>query len=294
MLVNASRIYHLNPSAVVMAYFTLNKTAPEQAVSSLQLTFDVTREQARTDYTQFVEQFPSLIHPDGACSIHDLELETIAPFSARPSAPYRMDLAITYRCNNNCTHCYNARPRQFPELTTDQWKQILDRLWDIAIPHIIFTGGEPTMRSDLPELIAYAEHKGQITGLNTNGSRLKDQTFLQTLVDAGLDHVQITLESHNPVIHDEMVQGRGAWADTVAGIKNALATRLYVMTNTTLLNNNSPFLAETLAFLADLGVPTFGLNALIYSGKGETVGTGLTETQLPALLELARNHVANT
>ncbi|HEX7395630.1 MAG TPA: PqqD family protein, partial [Anaerolineaceae bacterium] len=84
LLVNASRIYHLNPSAVVMAYFTLNKTAPEQAVSSLQLTFDVTREQARTDYTQFVEQFPSLIHPDGACSIHDLELETIAPFSARP------------------------------------------------------------------------------------------------------------------------------------------------------------------------------------------------------------------
>jgi len=66
------------------------------------------------------------------------------------------------------------------------------------------------------------------------------------------------------------------------------------MTNTTLLTNNSPFLAETLAFISDLGVPTFGLNALIYSGKGETVGTGLTETQLPALLELARNHVAKT
>ncbi|HEX7567530.1 MAG TPA: radical SAM protein [Anaerolineaceae bacterium] len=294
LLVNASRIYHLNPSAVVMAYFMLNKTAPEQAVSSLQFTFDVSREQARTDYTQFVEQFPALIHPDGACPIHDMELETVAPFSARPSAPYRMDLAITYRCNNNCAHCYNARPRLFPEMTTDQWKQILDRLWDIAIPHIIFTGGEPTMRSDLPELIAYAEHKGQITGLNTNGRKLKDPVYLQTLVDAGLDHIQITLESHNPAIHDEMVRGRGAWADTVAGIKNALATRLYVMTNTTLLTNNSPFLAETLEFLADLGVPTFGLNALIYSGKGETVGTGLMESRLPALLALASNHVAAT
>jgi len=60
------------------------------------------------------------------------------------------------------------------------------------------------------------------------------------------------------------------------------------MTNTTMLRHNSPHLAETLEFLAALGVPTIGLNALIYSGKGSTVGTGLNETELPALLELAR------
>jgi radical SAM protein with 4Fe4S-binding SPASM domain len=117
---------------------------------------------------------------------------------------------------------------------------------------------------------------------------------LQRLADAGLDHVQITLESSDPVIHDEMVKAHGAWADTVAGIQNALASRLYVMTNTTLLKNNSPHLAETLDFLAELGVPTFGLNALIYSGKGETVGTGLSEASLPPLLEMARSHVART
>ena len=294
VLVNASRIYHLNPTAVVMAYFTLMKIPPDQAVTSLEKAFDVPHAQAFADYTQFSAQFPALIHPNGACPIHDLDLETVAPFSARPTAPYRMDLALTYRCNNNCAHCYNARPRQFPELSTDQWKRILDRLWDLAIPHIIFTGGEQTLPDDLPELIAYAEHKGQITGLNTNGRRLKDPAFLQSLVDAGLDHVQITLESHDPAIHDAMVKARGAWADTVAGIKNALASSLYVMTNTTLLTNNSPHLAETLEFLADVGVPTFGLNALIYSGKGETVGTGLSESSLPPLLEMARSHVART
>lgn len=294
VLVNASRIYHLNSTAVVMAYFTLMKIPQDQAINSLEKAFDVPHNQAFADYTQFCTQFPSLIHPDGACPIHDLDLETVAPFSVSPTAPYRMDLALTYRCNNNCAHCYNARPRQFPELTTDQWKRILDRLWDTAIPHIIFTGGEPTLRDDLPELIAYAEHKGQITGLNTNGRRLKDPVFLQSLVDAGLDHVQITLESHNPDIHDGMVKARGAWADTVGGIKNALASNLYVMTNTTLLTNNSPYLAETLEFLAELGVPTFGLNALIYSGKGQTVGTGLSESSLPPLLEMARSHVSRT
>jgi radical SAM protein with 4Fe4S-binding SPASM domain len=85
-----------------------------------------------------------------------------------------------------------------------------------------------------------------------------------------------------------MVSKRGAWKQTVAGLRNALETPLYVMTNTTLLRRNSPFLAETLDFLAEQGVPTVGLNALIYSGKGQSVGTGLPERDLPPLLALAR------
>ena len=68
------------------------------------------------------------------------------PFSSRPSAPYRMDLAITYRCrNDDSSHCYDARPRQYPELDTHSWKQILDQLWEAGIPHVVFTGGEPTL-----------------------------------------------------------------------------------------------------------------------------------------------------
>jgi len=106
-------------------------------------------------------------------------------------------------------------------------------------------------------------------------------------VEAGLDHVQITFESHNPAIHDQMVGSRGAWAETVTGLKNALDTSLYLMTNTTLLTHNVDSLEETLGYLADLGVPTVGLNALIYAGKGESVNTGLKEENLPNLLELA-------
>jgi len=199
-----------------------------------------------------------------------------------------MDLAITYRCQNNCAHCYNARPRQYPELTTHQWFDVLDKLWEIGIPHIVFTGGEPTLREDLPELIAHAEKNGQISGINTNGRKLKDPAYLAELVDAGLDHVQITLESHRADIHDGMVRLPGAWEETSAGIKNAVASRLYVMTNTTLLQANSPYLSDTLIFLGELGVPTIGLNALIYSGKGETVGTGLRAEDLPPILDLAQ------
>jgi radical SAM protein with 4Fe4S-binding SPASM domain len=292
LLVNASRIMHLNPTAAVMAYLILQKTPQESAISSLSKAFNAPLEQILADYTQTANQLHELIKPDGACPIHELDLEVLPPFTARPSAPYRMDLALTYRCNNDCTHCYNARSRDYPELSTSHWLQILDKLWSIRIPHVVFTGGEPTLRNDLPELIARAEQKGQITGINTNGRRLSDRSYVDELVKAGLDHVQITLESHDPHIHDEMVHANGAWKQTVAGIRNVLESPLYVMTNTTMLATNCHTLAQTLEFLAEIGVPTVGLNALIYSGRGLTVNSGLPEADLHDLLSLARQVTA--
>jgi radical SAM protein with 4Fe4S-binding SPASM domain len=288
LIVNAARIMHLNPTAAVMTYLILQKTPEQSAITSLSKAFEASKEQILTDYTQTAFQVRELIKPDGACPIHELDLDVTPPFTTRPSAPYRMDLAITYRCNNDCSHCYNARPRDYPELTTAQWHQILDKLWSIGIPHVVFTGGEPTLRPDLPELIEHAEQNGQITGINTNGRRLSDRTYLDSLVEAGLDHVQITLESHDPEIHDFMVHTHGAWKQTAAGIRNALETPLYVMTNTTMLTSNRGSLDHTLEFLAEIGVPTVGLNALIYSGRGLAVNSGLPESELHDLLSHAR------
>lgn len=292
LIVNANRIYQLNQSAACMAFCALKEMPEELAVQHLSRLFDASPAQLRLDYAQFCPNLEEMIRPDGACPVCELDLEIAAPFSLRPAAPYRMDLALTYRCNDHCAHCYNARPRDFPELPTADWLRILDKLWEIGIPHVVFTGGEPSLRQDLPQLIAHAEANGQITGLNTNARRLSDAAFVQALVEAGLDHVQITVESHRPEIHDQMVQARGAWKQTIAGLRNVLDTSLYVMTNTTMLRENSPFLGDTLDFLAEVGVPTVGLNALIYSGKGLKVGTGLSEAELRPLLEIARERTA--
>lgn len=294
LIVNANRILHLNATATRMAYFILEKTPTETAIKIIRSQFHVTDRQARQDYLSMQSQLEELIRPDGACPVHEMDLDTLAPFSARPSAPYRMDLALTYRCNNDCAHCYNLehpgpsnQADGNKELTTEEWKEVLIRLWEIGIPHIIFTGGEPTLREDLPELIAQAEKNGQITGLNTNARRLSDPKYVDALVQAGLDHVQITLESSDPEIHDRMVRTKGAYLQTVKGIQNALATRLYVMTNTTMLQENVRSIPSTLDFLAELKVPTVGLNALIYSGRGVSSGNGLPETELHSLLEMA-------
>jgi len=287
LVINASNLVHLNQTATVIVYYILEKTDPHSAVRAVSSQYAISRKDAQRDYNQVSQLLTSLILPEGACPIHDLDIGIAAPFSETPSAPYRMDLAITYRCQNNCHHCYNSRPRDFPELSTDGWKVIIDKLYAIGIPHIVFTGGEPTLRYDLEELIRYAENKGQITGLNSNGRRLSDPQYVQSLVDAGLDHVQITLESNDPAIHDQMVGVTGAWQQTVQGIQKALESRLFVMTNTTMLTDNSPTLSKTLDFLGSLGVPTVGLNALIYSGRGLFINKGLPESELTSLLCIA-------
>ncbi len=287
LIVNANQVMHLNPTAAMMAYLLLEEKNEKEIVKVLRKAYSVTEKEVLADLETLDFQLNNLIRPDGACPVHDLELEMNMPFSARPSAPYRMDLALTYKCNNDCAHCYNARERTFPSLSVDEWKVILDKTWDLGIPHIVFTGGEPTLMEFLPELIAHAEKNGQITGLNTNARRLADTKYLNKLVSAGLDHVQITVESDDAEIHDAMV-GAKAHKQTIQGLKNVLESPLYVMTNTTMLQDNVHTIPATLDFLAELGVPTIGLNALIYSGHGTTVGTGLPENELAPLLEMAQ------
>lgn len=222
LIVNANRVLHLNPTAAMMAHLVLEKRNEAEAIKDVRKRYKVSAEQARDDFKEISYQINELTRPDGACPIHDLDMNTLVPFSARPSAPYRMDLALTYRCNNNCSHCYNARERNFPEMSTEEWKRVLDKTWELGIPHVVFTGGEPTLREDLSELVAHAEANGQITGLNTNGRRLSDPEFVGRLVAAGLDHVQITVESYDADIHNAMVSAR-AFDQTISGLKNALA-----------------------------------------------------------------------
>jgi len=290
LLVNANRIYHFNPSATLMAQMVLDGENFVSISKRISKVFDTNPNQALIDLQEFYNQFHPIISPlHDPCPICDLELDALEPFSQKPSAPYRMDLALTYRCNNDCIHCYNEPKRAQKELSTQQWREVLDKIWEIGIPHVVFTGGEPTLNESLPELIRYAQTIGLVTGINTNGRKLKEMDYVQQLVDSGLDHIQITLESHDPSIHDRIVHHQGAWLQTTDGIRNALKNKLFVMTNTTLLKSNSKKLIQTLEFMAKLGVPTIGMNGLIRSGRSTYSKEGLNEEDLPGLLTTAKD-----
>jgi radical SAM protein with 4Fe4S-binding SPASM domain len=83
--------------------------------------------------------------------------------------------------------------------------------------------------------------------------------------------------------------GTDAWKQTVQGIKNAVATEVYTITNTTLTTLNAPHMEETIEFLSDLGIEAFACNSLIYSGKGPSSGIGIREEDLEPLMIKVRD-----
>ena len=199
----------------------------------------------------------------GSCPIHDMELDTKETHPELWTAPPRMDLALTYRCNNNCSFCYAGGPRQVPEIDTAAWKKIIEKLWDNGVPQVVFTGGEPTLRTDLVELVESS--KEFVTGLVTNGRTLA--SLAGDLVRAELDYVQVSWESHLPEIHDKMVCVAGAWRETRDGIAAALQQGMSVITNTTLTKDNLELFPETIKAGAALGLKMMACNTLICSGR---------------------------
>jgi radical SAM protein with 4Fe4S-binding SPASM domain len=289
LIINASRVVHLNPTAAEYAGLVIHNYDEEKAVRMMTTRYKVKPDVAREDWRKMVNTVTTLASTGDICPVSFLDLARIEPFSTPVSAPYRLDLALTYRCNDTCPHCYVGKPREVKELTTTEWKTVIDHTWKAGIPHICFTGGEPTVREDLAELIAHAEELGVVTGLLTNGRLLSDKVYLQKLLEAGLDHIQITLESHDAAVHDQMVGCPGAWQETVQGIKNAVATDVYTITNTTLTKLNTPEIEKTLEFIKSLGITVFACNGIIYSGSAPESGLGIAETEMVPIIERIRD-----
>ena len=290
MVINANTVLHLNETASAYAYYFMQGIPQHHVLKKIRKLYRVNEAKAKQDYEKLVYTVNTLAKTEKICPVTFLNVEKEEPFSYEYSAPLRMDMALTFKCQNNCIHCYAGGPHETPELTTQQWRQVIDRLSDIGIFILTFTGGEPTLREDLPELLLYAQNKGMVTGLITNGRRLKDKAYVETLEKAGLDFVQVTLESHKAKVHDLMTASPGSWKETVAGIRNAVNSQIYVTTNTTLSKHNAPEFLDTVDFIRALGVDAFGCNSLIYSGKADSVSQefALTFDQLNELLPKIR------
>ena len=291
MVINANTVLHLNETASVYTYYFMQGLPETEVLKQIRRMYRVNKEKAKADYEHLVYKISTLARTEKICPITFLEVEKEAPFSYKYTAPLRMDLALTFKCQNNCVHCYAGGPHETPELDTNQWKEVIDRLSEIGVFIVTFTGGEPTLRQDLPELLAYAQRKGMVTGLITNGRKLKNKIYVQTLEDAGLDFVQVTLESHKPRIHDLITSVEGSWKETVVGIKNAVRSQIYVTTNSTLSKYNAQDFLRTIEYIKELGVAAFGCNSLIYSGKANKVSQefALSIEELAPLLTRIRN-----
>jgi radical SAM protein with 4Fe4S-binding SPASM domain len=292
LIINASRVLFLNATAAGYIHSFIKGESEEAVVKRILRRYKVDAETARKDYQEALFVVNTFAKSPDVCPVSYLGVEKMEPFEKELSAPYRMDLAITYRCNNSCLHCYAGGPRQTKELTAQEWFKVMDKLFKLGIPHVVFTGGEPTLRDDLLQLIAHTKKIGLVSGLVTNGRKLKDEAYFKSLVYADLDHVQITLESYNPKVHDRITGVKGSWKETVQGLKNAIASPIYTITNTTLNQYNVKGILKTIDFVHTLGLQQFACNSLIYSGKAPEVAKdfALDEAYLEPILTQIRDH----
>lgn len=224
----------------------------------------------------------------------EVGLLSLSDYAPEMTAPHRMDLMVSamekdggWHCNQKCLHCYAAgQPMgETQELSTEQWKTALALLRKANIPQVTFTGGEPTLRSDLVEQVQAAAWF--VTRLNTNG-RLLTPELCAGLYEASLDSVQVTLYSAEGNIHNQLV-GVNGFSDTVQGIRHAVEAGLIVSVNTPLCSLNTHY-AETLRFAHSLGVRYATCSGLIPSGSAcgqESRATALTPEQLTDVLRQA-------
>jgi organic radical activating enzyme len=194
LIINASTVLHLNQTAAECAYQWVKDSPPEKAARVIASRYRVSPKQAMHDYLDFVARVETLVHSTDLDPVTYLDFGRHDPYSKEISAPYRLDCALTYRLPEGENIHYAPTERAKNELGTEEWKSILEKAWAAGIPHVVFTGGEPALRDDLPALIAHAEKTGQVCGLLSGSPRLATGDYLKILLDSGLDHLMYLLQ----------------------------------------------------------------------------------------------------
>ena len=135
--------------------------------------------------------------------------------------PANVSIALTYRCQCRCQHCYsNAPDRQnHEELTTGELKSVIDQVRRLGALQVIFSAGEPLLRDDLEEIIRHAHRAGLLTRLNTNGLLL-DRARAARLKKAGLTQCAVSIDHADADVHDALRGVPGAFDRAVQAIKH--------------------------------------------------------------------------
>jgi hypothetical protein len=246
-ILNASTVLQLNATAAEYAYHFIRGTEPDEAVKQIASRYRVSKDIAKADYQDFMDKIETLISTPDLDPVSFLDFEQAAPHSADLTSPLRLDCALTYRLRDDSNAEYAPTKRVDHELTTDEWRIILDKAWQAGVPHVTFTGGEATLRDDLPDLISHAEKNGQVCGLLTDGLRLIDKNYLDLLLQTGLDHILFLLQPDN----------NKSWI----ALETIMAEDIFVTVHLTLNQDNITLAEEVLERLGKLDVKSLSLTS---------------------------------
>jgi 12,18-didecarboxysiroheme deacetylase len=196
----------------------------------------------------------------------------------------------TQRCNLKCVHCY-AHAKALAndnELSTREGKKLIDDLAGYGAPVILFSGGEPLVRKDLPELAGYAVDKGMRAVISTNGTLIKAK-LARTLKRIGLSYVGISLDGMQE-INDRFRGVSGAFQSAMDGIKNCQDAGIKVGLRFTINKFNVDEIPHIFNLIEEMDIPRVCFYHLVYAGRGtELVEEDLTHEATRSAVDLIIN-----
>ncbi|AQU87634.1 pyrroloquinoline quinone biosynthesis protein PqqE [Komagataeibacter nataicola] len=184
-------------------------------------------------------------------------------------SPMSLLAELTHRCPLQCPYCSNPlalEPRQ-NELSTAEWISVLDQAAEMGVLQVHFSGGEPMSRPDLPELIRHAVGLGLYTNLITSGVLLNEKTF-PALVEAGLDHVQLSFQDIDTA-NAELVGGmKGAQARKIEAARLVAADGMPLTLNFVIYRENAARVPQMLEAAVQMGARRVEIAHTQYYGWG--------------------------
>ncbi|MCU0614564.1 MAG: 12,18-didecarboxysiroheme deacetylase, partial [Desulfobacterales bacterium] len=201
---------------------------------------------------------------------------------------------VTRRCNLKCVHCYaHAKDISFEnELSTEEGKKLLDDLSDFKVPVVLFSGGEPLVRKDLPELAEYAVKKGMRAVISTNGTMITPN-MARILKEIGLSYVGISLDGMEQ-INDRFRGVKGAFKAAVNGIRNCQDAGIKVGLRFTINKFNVDEIPSIFDLLEEMDIPRVCFYHLVYAGRGSNlVKDDLSHAETRKTLDLIMDRTKN-
>lgn len=176
----------------------------------------------------------------------------------------------TKTCNLRCVHCYAGSDAQrYDELSTDEAKAMIDDLAAFGAPVLLFSGGEPCVRPDLVELIAYAKAQGMRVVISTNGTLITPE-LAQKFAEVGLSYVGVSLDGCRET-HDRFRGVPGAFDAALRGIRNARAAGIKVGLRMTINKHNWQEIDDIFDLMKEEGINRACFYHLVYSGRGSAL-----------------------
>ncbi len=179
---------------------------------------------------------------------------------------------VTKRCNLRCVHCYakaEGEAWKGKELTTEEGRALIDDLAAFGVPVVLFSGGEPVLREDLPELIDYTVSKGLRAVISTNGTLITPEKA-RVFARFSLSYVGVSLDGIGAV-NDSFRGVEGAFDRALLGMRNAKAAGIKVGLRFTINKRNFQEIPAIFDLIEHEGIDRVCFYHLVYAGRGSSL-----------------------